>query len=165
MLEQPGSEPGTLNPGPPAGSPRTAKAINPWLTGLVGLTAGAAIGLAIGFWPTPAPVSGPSAGAPNEAISAAVQTCQLTGSTGITLMDGGNSVELETAGKESAGAPYTDVVCVLDGLKMPESVKARIGTTRSLDGMQQGTWPGYAASWNYHPDNGLNIIVEAQDAP
>lgn len=80
-------------------------------------------------------------------------------------MDEGRSVTLQTEGKETYGAAYDEVVCVLDGLDMPESVKSRMTSTRSLDGMQEATWPGYAATWNYHPDDGLHIIVEGAEQP
>ena len=165
MLEQPGAEPGTTNPSQPGGRPRTTNRVSPWLTGIVGLAVGAAIGLAVGFWPAAAPSGASAADSSTESVSAAVQACQLTGSTGITLMDEGNSVELQTAGKKSTGAPYADVVCVLDELNAPESVKARMDTTRALDGSQNATWTGYSAVWTYHPDNGLNIIVETQETP
>ena len=130
-----------------------------WLVGAGGLVLGLAIGAVIGF-STPA---APAAVSSSEGITNAVQACALVDTVGVTVMDGGESVTLETAGKDTKGAPYADVVCVLDALKMPESVKSRMASTRSLDGMQDATWPGYAASWNYHPNNGLNIIVETQE--
>ncbi|OIH82877.1 hypothetical protein BLJ79_18040 [Arthrobacter sp. UCD-GKA] len=109
--------------------------------------------------------SAPAADSPSAGITHAVQACELVDTLGVTVMDGGNSVTLETAGNDTMGAPYADVVCVLDTLGMPESVKSRMASTRSLDGMQDATWSGYAASWHYHPDNGLNIIVETQEQP
>ncbi|RAX48244.1 hypothetical protein DQ353_16290 [Arthrobacter sp. AQ5-05] len=134
---------------------------NLWLAGGVGLVAGLAIGLGIGFSASTAP----AADSPSAAITNAVQACELVDVLGVTVMDEGNSVTLETAGNDTKGAPYSDVVCVLDALEMPESVKSRMASTRSLDGMQDAAWSGYGASWNYHPDNGLNIVVESQEQP
>lgn len=145
-----------------AGSPVKAPKDNrAWLMAAGGLVVGLAIGWGIGFSASAAPaVDSTSVG-----ITTAVQACELVDILGVTVMDEGSSVTLETAGNDTKGAPYADVVCVLDALGMPESVKSRMASTRSLDGMQDATWSGYAASWNYHPDNGLNIIVESQEQP
>lgn len=41
------------------------------------------------------------------------------------------------------------------------SVEARIQNTRALDGTQTAESPdGYVAYWTYHPDDGLNIVIE-----
>lgn len=155
------AEPSTT--GAHAGVPnKVPKHPSPWLVGAGGLMIGLAIGVAIGFFAGPAPAADSSS---SEAISNAVQGCALVDTVGVTVMDGGNSVTLETAGNDTKGAPYADVVCVLDALEIPESVKSRMASTRSLDGMQDATWPGYAASWNYHPDNGMNLIVETREQP
>lgn len=156
----PEAEPSTT--GAHAGVPnKVPKHPSPWLVGAGGLVVGLAIGVAIGFSTTAAPAADSS----SEAISNAVQACGLVDTVGVTVMDGGNSVTLETAGNDTKGAPYSDVVCVLDALEIPESVKSRMASTRSLDGMQDATWSGYAASWNYHPDNGMNLIVESREQP
>ena len=148
--------------GIPSGAPKYK---NPWLVGVAGLAVGIVAGLSIGLTANTVSEAASSADSSSEAISNAVLNCALTNSNGATVMDGGNSVELQTSGKQTLGAAYEDVVCVLDELKMPESAKARMGTTRSLDGRQETTWSGYSASWGYHPDNGLNIIVENQEQP
>lgn len=45
-------------------------------------------------------------------------------------------------------------------LDVPDSVVARMGKTRALDGVQtyEGEW--YTISWTYHPDEGLEILYE-----
>jgi hypothetical protein len=162
MQEQAATEAEPSTTGAPAGAPnKVPKHPSPWLVGAGGLVVGLAIGVAIGFSAGAAPTADSS----SEAITNAVQTCALVDTVGVTVMDGGNSVMLETAGNDTKGAPYSDVVCVLDALEIPESVKSRMASTRSLDGMQDAAWPGYAASWNYHPDNGMNLIVETREQP
>ena len=47
----------------------------------------------------------------------------------------------------------SDPVVQADGL-----VKT-FGATRALDGRQQASWDGFEASWTYHPDNGLTLIL------
>lgn len=144
--------------GSPAKAPKDNRA---WLMAAGGLVVGLAIGWGMGFSASAAPAPD----SPSAAITNAVQACELVDILGVTVMDGGDSVTLETAGNDTKGAPYSDVTCVLDALGMPESVKSRMASTRSLDGMQDATWSGHAASWNYHPDNGLNIIVETREQP
>lgn len=162
MQEQTATEAEPSTTGAHAGTPVKAPKHNrAWLMAAGGLVVGLAIGWGIGISAGPAPAVDSS----SEAITNAVQACELVDVLGVTVMDGGNSVTLETAGNDTKGAPYSDVVCVLDALEMPESVKSRMASTRSLDGMQDATWSGYAASWNYHPDNGLNIVVESREQP
>lgn len=36
----------------------------------------------------------------------------------------------------------------------------KMGATRSLDGRQADDWNGIGASWSYHPDDGLHVILE-----
>ena len=31
---------------------------------------------------------------------------------------------------------------------------------RALDGRQTGTWDDFEASWGYHPDDGINLVIE-----
>lgn len=75
------------------------------------------------------------------------------------------TVVLDT-GLTFEGWGLTVVDCVLDGLGMPDGDRARMNATRALDGMQEATWSppdydnqSYAASWTYHPDDGLNLIL------
>ena len=58
------------------------------------------------------------------------------------------------------GDELEDVVCVFVSVDMPDSVVARIDATLALDGMQSSEWDDYTATWTYHPDNGLFIVVE-----
>jgi hypothetical protein len=44
---------------------------------------------------------------------------------------------------------------------MPVSVSEQVWATRALDGRVQETWPGYTASWTYHPDSGLQMVIKA----
>ncbi len=51
------------------------------------------------------------------------------------------------------------LTCVLDGTHAPASVRAQLSETRALDGRQTATWSGYSASWTYHPDAGVNMVL------
>ncbi|MGP5607147.1 MULTISPECIES: hypothetical protein [Micrococcaceae] len=98
--------------------------------------------------------------ASTQLITEAVADCGVEDSLGVSVMDEGASLQLSTTGKESSGASYIEVVCVLKDLDVPDSVVARFGTTRALDGQQTAAWDGFTASWGYHPDTGLDIVVE-----
>lgn len=166
MTAQPGIRPGFEPPHfQPAAHP-TEKQSNPWVFGILGLVAGLAIGLTVGFTSNGF-ASDASANAATDAIPAAVETCQAVDGNGITVMDAGRSIEMQTSGTSTwgTGAPFSDVSCVLDELGSPSSIKARMDTTRALDGRQTGSWSGFTVSWGYHPDNGLNVIVETQEQP
>lgn len=148
-----------------SGGPSAEKKSNPWVFGILGLVVGIVIGLTVGFTSNGSIADASDVSSSGE-IWPAIAACQATDKKGITVMDGGNSLELQTAGKKTwEGAPFSDVTCILDELKAPESIKARMDTTRALDGRQQGSWPGFTVSWGYHPDNGLNVIVESQEQP
>lgn len=75
------------------------------------------------------------------------------------LGDDGDSLILQGE-NPSGGLPSYKMLCILGALDMPDSVDARIGSTRALDGTQAAEWDDISASWTYHPDDGLNMILE-----
>lgn len=77
------------------------------------------------------------------------------------LSDADHTMTLDMAGEDtnSGVLSFDQVTCVLAALGIPSSVASRMDATRALDGMQDGEWPGFHASWTYHPDNGLDIIL------
>lgn len=121
-----------------------------------GLLAGVAGSLLIGSL-----TSGIASLAPNHAIGDAVSDCDVETSSWIVVGDEGQSLSMQSEGAEASGADYADVLCVLDALNVPDSVLSRITSTRALDGRQTGTWKDLSASWGYHPDNGLDIVIDA----
>lgn len=92
----------------------------------------------------------------------AVATCKLTGErTSAKLGDDGHSLSLDNKGKDDySGLTMTQINCVLDALKMPDSIYDQMGNTRALDGTQRDTWDAFSVSWNYHPDSGLNVNIK-----
>ncbi len=128
-----------------------------WYFGLGGLVIGLVAGLLMGV------VGGAVGGelASSSAIPNSVEKCSAADTTGVDVMDNGMSMNLRTAGKKSDGATMLTVVCVLTELEAPDSLLTRLDSTRALDGTQTGEWAGFSASWTYHPDNGLNIILES----
>ena len=75
----------------------------------------------------------------SNAIADAVESCSAGATDGISVLDDGRSVSMDTEGEEEiSGAPYEDVTCVLGALAAPQSMLERIGNTRALDGRQSG---------------------------
>ncbi|WP_125615954.1 hypothetical protein [Specibacter cremeus] len=127
----------------------------------VGLLAGLLLGQIGGGGASEAAEAATSSTAPvSHPIVAAVTACDLDTAAGVTVMDGGKSLEVHTSGKKKSGADASALACVLRELGTPQGVIARMDSTRALDGTQTGTWSGLSASWTYHPDNGFNVVIE-----
>ena len=77
------------------------------------------------------------------------------------LGDDGTTLVLDMEGEEpgSGTLTFADVTCVLAELEVPTSVTSRMEQTRALDGMQDARWKGFSATWNYHPDSGMNLVI------
>ena len=135
--------------------PKTAKNRMPAVFGIAGL----ATGLVLGFLAAQIDLATPS-----NAINEAVASCGVEDDEWIVVGDEGASVSLDTEGEESPGTTYSNAVCVLDELGMPDSVSNRMGSTRALDGRQDAQWGEFSATWGYHPDSGMNVVVEIVEA-
>ena len=51
----------------------------------------------------------------------------------------------------------------LADLGFPSSIGARIGNTRALDGTLTADGDHCRATWTYHPDDGLKMVIERTD--
>ena len=138
----------------------------PWLFGAMGLCLGLGVGLVFGqIAAVPGSASAADTAASAEPlgstpIQSAVETCEMGDEIGVEVMDEGRSVSLDTSGEESLGASYFDALCVLKELGIPDSAVSRMQNTRALDGNQSAQWGDFSATWGYHPDSGLDVIVE-----
>jgi hypothetical protein len=127
--------------------------------------AGLALGVVIGalgagtFLVTTAAAAGGAAQAHSATLASAVAKCDVADPEYFELGDQGRSLSMKTQGDESDGATVDEVACVLRRLKTPDSVVDEMDATRALDGRQRASWNGLEASWIYHPDDGLQIIV------
>jgi hypothetical protein len=107
--------------------------------------------------PTSAPASATEA--PVSALKNAAKTCVVM-PPDATLGDGDKSLSLDSHGKEQfGGLSETDLRCVLDAVKTPDYVRSQMSQTRALDGTQHGSWGNISASWTYHPDSGLDVVL------
>ncbi|SDC39513.1 hypothetical protein SAMN05216410_1791 [Sanguibacter gelidistatuariae] len=98
-----------------------------------------------------------------SALEYAYEVCKLSSSSGARLADAGSTLILDTQGEDDlTGMDYLDLYCVSAALDMPTSVMTQIEQTRAMDGRVSGTWDGLSASWSYHPDSGLDLMVTAE---
>ncbi len=98
---------------------------------------------------------------PTPPLEAAAQSCAL-GEPGVQVGDGGTSMTIDMEGSDDvigSGPSVDQVACILGAVDVPDHVISRMDRTRALDGMQDADWGDYAASWTYHPDNGLDVIL------
>lgn len=102
---------------------------------------------------TPAPAAKASAN-PAAVFTQIGDACKVV--VGYHVEDAGKTLALTVGGQYMNADTMT---CVLDHLGTPAAVRDHIGSTRALDGQQTDTWPGYAARWTYHPDDGLQMTI------
>lgn len=77
------------------------------------------------------------------------------------LADEDHTVVIDSEGEDygSGTDTFEGLMCTLGELNTPQAVIARMEATRALDGMQSSHWGDFEASWTYHPDNGLDVII------
>lgn len=118
---------------------------------------------------TPTPSAATSSAPAESLIQQARRSCELDGvyRDYATLGDSGYSITMigmpadptyANYGKVT-GLPIEHMACVLKAVAVPDSVVSQIDATRALDGMQKASWDKFSASWTYHPDHGLRVIL------
>lgn len=80
------------------------------------------------------------------------------------VIDDGDTAKLSRVTKYD-GATGDDAFCFLGKLGAPESLEEKISRTRALDGTREDSWSEFSATWTYHPDSGLNLLVERDGDP
>ena len=99
------------------------------------------------------------AGAQN--FSSALDTCHASGSY-VRLAADKSSLTLQAENESGRGLSAPVFRCVLDELDAPASMRQRMLLTRAIDGTQEEQWGPYRATWTYHPDQGLNVVISAR---
>ncbi|MFD6949551.1 hypothetical protein A6A08_07600 [Nocardiopsis sp. TSRI0078] len=123
------------------------------------MSVGVAIGLVLGIGGTLTVSSIDFYGA-RSPFEGALEACDLTDRPTAVLGDDGRSLDLDHRGEGDAAGLTTDQLhCVLDELEAPDRVISRMQRTRALDGHQTDEWSGVEASWIYHPDTGLDVLL------
>ena len=99
------------------------------------------------------------AGAQN--FSSALDTCHASGSY-VRLAADKSALTLQAENESGRGLSAPVFPCVLDELDAPASMRQRMLLTRAIDGTQEEQWGPYRATWTYHPDQGLNVVISAR---
>ena len=118
---------------------------------------GIAIGLFIGVGGT---LVGGSIDLSAGSFEGALESCGLEDDMNSRIGDGGTTLDLDHQGADDVlGIDTADLHCVLRELEAPASVVSQMDQTRALDGRQTSEWDGIEASWGYHPDTGLDVLL------
>jgi hypothetical protein len=75
----------------------------------------------------------------------------------LTLGDGGRTLVVDTESKRGSIAGLN---CVLREVGTPQSIQAALERTTAMQGVQDAEHQGLSYSWSYHPDNGVNMVIE-----
>jgi len=124
-----------------------------WLVPVIALAAVASLALAgAGFW-----WLRDAAGIGQTRLRAAYEACNQVG----RLADGDATLLLDLHGTDygSGTVQPEDLRCYVRELPIPTYVVSRMEKTRALDGQVTQEWDGFEASWTYHPDNGLDVLI------
>ena len=96
-----------------------------------------------------------------QSFSSALDTCHASGSY-VRLAADKSSLTLQAENESGRGLSAPVFLCVLDELDAPASMRQRMLLTRAIDGTQEEQWGLYRATWTYHPDQGLNVVISAR---
>lgn len=144
--------PANFKPQPMGGK----KPLLPLWTGLGGIAIGAAA-TALVFLVVDSATASREDAAGRAAIQGAYDECSLAAVPGVWVGDDGTSATFDGIGEGGPG--YADFACFVEALNIPDSVVSEMDQTRALDGRQDAEWDTFEASWTYHPDSGLNVVV------
>lgn len=99
-----------------------------------------------------------------DLLQQSVDECAPDSPADLDLSHDGNTLRINHQGEEDThGLTIGEVSCVLTTLDAPSRVTARMDQTRALDGTLEASWDAFRASWTYHPDNGLDVIISTDD--
>lgn len=91
-------------------------------------------------------------------IEQAREDCRLPASA---VGDDGRTLIIDHKGEDDVdGLSMDQLVCAVTVLDITDALVAQMGSTRAMDGVQTGSWDRYTAVWSYHPDSGLDIVIE-----
>jgi hypothetical protein len=129
------------------------------LLGLAACGGGGGDGDSLALVGAASPTTTTTTAAERPPLRDAAEACDVPLST---LAADNTSITLGTRGEEDGTTEQSisEIACVFVELSMPESVIQRIDHTRALDGMLSTGWDRYMATWTYHPDAGLFIVIE-----
>lgn len=97
-------------------------------------------------------------------LTGAVEACHLESNEFVHLGDDGQTLTFEAQPGdffEGAGKLADEKRdCLFSRLNVPDSIIQKMLATRAIDGMVSDEWDSFEATWTFHPDNGLRVIIE-----
>lgn len=96
-------------------------------------------------------------------LAQALADCNVTSGSSAALGDAGKTLTLDGQGKKdsaSVGLSVSDEACILNAVHVSDAIISEMDSTTAMMGRQQGEWDGFKATWTYHPDNGLDVIIQ-----
>jgi hypothetical protein len=98
---------------------------------------------------------------PTPAMSQAELTMTICGLPDefAQVADAGHTLILDGEGEDSDGMRIEDLACALKYMDVPSYVVSMMEKTRALDGIQREEYDNFKISWSYHPDNGLDVVI------
>lgn len=90
--------------------------------------------------------------------------CRVAGTSAnyapfLQLEDGGRSLVIDK-GPGSVSTEIQALGCVLAGLSTPDSITSLMSSTTAMMGRQTDAWDHFDIAWSYHPDTGMNVVIE-----
>lgn len=158
-LATPSAEPSTGETiGPPIAKPKPNRVMVPILIGAVIVAlAGGLLTLGIVRENTP---GGTRTTPETTRLQQAAEEC-VESTIGVTVGDAGKTMIISGAGAETGEeATIDELACILRAPDVTDAVISQIDQTRALDGRQEADWGSFHASWTYHPDDGVNMVIE-----
>lgn len=93
-------------------------------------------------------------------IENAFEACSLREGLNVGLDEDGKGLFLDGKGEDDySGVSISKQLCVLEKLEMPSTVRNKLENTNSLMGVRSADWDNITIEWSYHPDSGLNLII------
>jgi hypothetical protein len=109
---------------------------------------------------SPTPSAATSSAHVEPDIHKAAFSCGLLNSRYASTGDAGYTITLEgRPDGEYTGLRPEQIACVLTALAVPDSVVSEMDGTRAIDGTRKASWDKFSATWTYHPDHGLRIVL------
>jgi hypothetical protein len=154
-------------PPPPSRSGRVWKIVLP----IVILLAGVGVGVVVasddeGLPTESATATGTPSPEPTRFAEAFEATIFQTADR-ITLEDEGTSIVADGPSSSAFSEEnlyIDDLTRLFVQLDVPDYVIEQMKSTTALMGTREASWDGIEASWSYHPDNGLDVVLVDTEA-
>lgn len=93
-------------------------------------------------------------------LTAAARECaSLSGRDAVTVSEDGSALVIDMQNEDDTEG-FEQAVCVFVELETSEATIAKVDGTTALMGVRTADESGLHYEWTYHPDNGLDMVIE-----